>query len=412
MSLSQNQSDKNKTKKLLWVSYSPHNHNGYGRVIRELAVHLNKEYDFKVFGINSNNYKDLGYQIIDSYDANTGDYGFSKIITVINTWKPNYVVIHHDPFIVHQYALAIKNGVNKDLLKNLEIIGYLNIDSDNSVDNYLKVYKENLNQIWVDTQYALKQVNNINNIDNNENKTEIPITVLGRGFNQDNLRIIDTKKSREVLGLDPDAFIIFSGNRNQPRKRLDILLRGYVHFLKNYPSEKIVLLMNCGAIDLGWDIPRLFQRFALENGIKDWEKHIRLTTKQDGATMFDDSDLSLFYSASDIGVSTSMSESWGLVNFEHAGFGKPQIVPNCGALGELFNQGAIKINPSDYFIYPVSQRSNMGQGCVIGYKDFAKALEIYYTNKELREEYGKNAQEMVLKYNWKNVGDLIKKKLK
>ena len=46
--------------------------------------------------------------------------------------------------------------------------------------------------------------------------------------------------------------------------------------------------------------------------------------------------LNIIYNAADIGINTSMGEGWGLVSFEMASLGIPQIVPNFSSYPELF----------------------------------------------------------------------------
>lgn len=128
------------------------------------------------------------------------------------------------------------------------------------------------------------------------------------------------------------AFIALNANRNQRRKRVDLTLRGFALFAPGRPEARLYLHM--GMRDMGCDVRRL----AVELGIRD---RLLTTTRDDGPPAVDDERLNLIYNACDVGVNTAAAESWGLVSFEHAATGAPQIVPGTGASAELWEGHAL-----------------------------------------------------------------------
>ena len=54
-----------------------------------------------------------------------------------------------------------------------------------------------------------------------------------------------------------DIFIVFNGNRNQFRKRIDITIAAFAKFAKDKPDTQLYLHM--GKKDQGWDIMNLFK---------------------------------------------------------------------------------------------------------------------------------------------------------
>ena len=69
---------------------------------------------------------------------------------------------------------------------------------------------------------------------------------------------MDKKEARKKLKLDEDLFIVFNGNRNQFRKRIDITCEAFAKFAVGKPEARMYLHM--GMKDQGWDIMPLFSR--------------------------------------------------------------------------------------------------------------------------------------------------------
>jgi glycosyltransferase involved in cell wall biosynthesis len=58
-----------------------------------------------------------------------------------------------------------------------------------------------------------------------------------------------------------------------------------------------------------------------------------------------DADLNRLYNACAVGLNTSAGEGFGLVSFEHAAAGVPQVVPDHAALRELWGDAAELAGP-------------------------------------------------------------------
>jgi hypothetical protein len=71
---------------------------------------------------------------------------------------------------------------------------------------------------------------------------EKPISVIPHGTDFSKFFPMDPLACRKELGVPEDAFIVFNGNRNQPRKRIDLTLK---HSL-SLPG--ISLMRDCGSI--------------------------------------------------------------------------------------------------------------------------------------------------------------------
>jgi glycosyltransferase involved in cell wall biosynthesis len=216
---------------------------------------------------------------------------------------------------------------------------------------------------------------------------------------------MNKKISKLLLGIEEDTFVFFSGSKNQPRKRLDIIIRAFVEFLKSHNDKKVVLMMNCGLVDIGWDLKQLYKRLCNEKNINEPENHIVFCSENIGDSNKNDEELTVIYNACDVGITTSTGESFGLVPFEQSALGVPQIIPNWGGIIESIKYGCIKIEPHDYYVYPVLLQSASGEAVTVFYKDVAKAMEIYFNNTELYNKHCLEVVKNIENCSWKNIAN-------
>ena len=125
-----------------------------------------------------------------------------------------------------------------------------------------------------------------------------------------------------LYGNDPefrDAFIVLNANRNQPRKRIDITIKGFALFAENKPAN-VKLHLHMGVEDMGWNVIRMAKRCGI------FERLI-LTANDNNIPSVPVRQLNEIYNAAAVGINTSVGEGWGLVNFEHAATVLPRWSP-------------------------------------------------------------------------------------
>lgn len=189
-----------------------------------------------------------------------------------------------------------------------------------------------------------------------------------------------------------DSFIVLNANKHQPRKRIDLTIEGFARFAWDTPKN-VKLYIHAGA---DWQGPDL-RMFAERAGITD-----RLILSAGGGdSAMDDARLNLLYNACDVGINTSGGEGWGLVSFEHAATGAPQIVPRHSACGELWQGAAILLDPEERFLV-------RGLGIEWGFvspDDVAGALHQLYHDTELRQSLGMAGYRRATQpqYGWKSI---------
>ena len=164
---------------------------------------------------------------------------------------------------------------------------------------------------------------------------EKPISIIPHGTDFTKFFPIDPLECRKELGVPADTFIVFNGNRNQPRKRIDLTIKGFIEFAKDKPDAR--LWLNMGAKDMGWELIPLFKRVARDAGYDAAGKLILTSPHFSTHNCLPIEQLNKVYNSVDIGLNTCIGEGWGLVNTEHAATGVAQVVPDHTSLKEIFN---------------------------------------------------------------------------
>jgi D-inositol-3-phosphate glycosyltransferase len=164
---------------------------------------------------------------------------------------------------------------------------------------------------------------------------EKPIEIIPHGTDFTKFFPIDPLECRKELGVPADTFIVFNGNRNQPRKRIDLTIKGFIEFAKDKPDAR--LWLNMGAKDMGWEIIPLFKRVARDAGYDPAGKLILTSPHFSTHNCLPIEKLNKVYNSADIGINTCIGEGWGLVNTEHAAAGVAQVVPDHTSLKEIFS---------------------------------------------------------------------------
>jgi len=152
------------------------------------------------------------------------------------------------------------------------------------------------------------------------------LAVLPHGVDNGRFKPMSKDEARDSLGLPKDKFIVFNGNRNQPRKRIDLTIQAFAKFAVDKPDTMLYLHM--GLKDLGWDIMPIFQREMEKYGLDPYNRLILTSNSISYLDAPPDELLNRIYNATDVGLNTADGEGWGLVSFEHASCKRPQIVPN------------------------------------------------------------------------------------
>ena len=370
--------------KLLWVSDDYRCKTGYGRVSRELFPFISKKYDIIHFAIHCQGLSS-DYYVIDSKD------GIKKICSVIDTLKPDIVILMNDSNTVYNWLSYIK-----DCKYKTKIIPYVATEYIGIPELEVDLYNKTCSGLLTMANFTIE--------DFKKNGCNLISKRLSHGYS---IEKMEKNKAKQILNISEDTFVFFSGNKNQPRKRLDIIIRAYVELLKKHSDKKMLLMFNCGLIDSGWDLKHLYSRLCKENNIQNKENYIYFCSDDMYGSNKNEDELKIIYNACDVGINTSTGEAFGLVSFEQSYLGIPQIIPNWGGIIESTQHGCIKIEPNDYYVYPVAFQNAGGESITISYKDVFIAMEMYLLDKELYNLHCNEVINNVTNYSWEEISSQL-----
>jgi glycosyltransferase involved in cell wall biosynthesis len=311
--------------KLLWIGDIVAM-TGFARVTENVLSNLKDKYEIHVLGCNwHGDYTPLQEEY-RMYPASNrfqqAPFGEERIREIVELIRPDVVFTMNDIWIINEQWKRIA-----DLREAIgfKFVGYYPMDSY----GWYGAILDTLND-W-DAAVCYTEFGAQETITAGSQK---PISVIPHGVTAGQFRPIDKLKAREQLGLSPDDFIVFNGNRNQFRKRIDLTISAFAKFAVGRPDTKLYLHM--GLKDQGWDIMPLFAREMQRQGL-DPNNRIIMTTPHPNPPTVDVELLNVIYNAVDVGVNTCKGEGWGLVNFEHAACRVAQVVPDHTSCKEIFD---------------------------------------------------------------------------
>ncbi len=244
---------------------------------------------------------------------------------------PDLVFVLNDLWYLTHYSSEF--GMLEDPL--VPIVGYLPLDG--GIDSHsLTRDLTGFQQIVTYTHWAAGQLRPALRTMGHST----PVTVAGHGVDLTHFRMFSggldlatrMARAQQLFGLDEPAFVVLNANRPDPRKRLDLTLDAFARFASGKPANVRLCLHQAIAHEV-FVAPLREQANRL--GIMD---RILWFPRVPGP--LDDGGLNELYNACAVGLNTTMGEGFGLVSFEHAATGAPQVVPAHPALCELWQDGA------------------------------------------------------------------------
>ena len=314
---------KNKPK-ILWVADFAAM-TGFGRVSGAVLPRLRNKYEIVVAACNWHGDPTPEQELFKMYPASNrfqqAPFAEDRIRELVEREQPDIVFSLNDPWIVSEQYRRIQDLHQQ---KKFKFCGYLTMDSYNWTDGI----DHHIND-W-DALIAFTEFGAYEFVRSGITK---PIAVIPHGLDTKDFYPLDKKEARKRLNLKDDIFIVFNGNRNQFRKRLDITIAAFAKFAVDKPDAQLYLHM--GLKDQGWDLMSLFAREMHKNGL-DANGRIILTANTPNPPNVEVDMLNAIYNSADVGVNTTKGGGWELVNFEQAACRVAQVVPNHTSTKEIF----------------------------------------------------------------------------
>ena len=402
---------KNKLKFLL-VSTHLHQFTGYSKVSHNMIQELSKKSWLKIthYVLQKIPETPQGFRPYPSnvsvYDAAAGEkpfqqgFGYAQLPDFIRRNEPNVVMIYNDLSVVARFLEEIrKSGIPR----NFKIWVYCDQVYNTQLQPFLDILNRDADLVFAFTNGWKKCLK--------EQGITRPLDVITHGFDKDKFFPIPRELARKQMNLPMDRFVILNLNRNQPRKRYDILIMAFVELVTKYPTKPIYLFCVCDKGEKGgWDLFGLYKRELMLRKVPIEHYADRLMVSSVDM-VFKDEDINMFYNAANIGINTADGEGWGLCNFEQMGVGVPQVIPDTGGFKEFCNSNnSVLVNPKVRYYLPMVYCPVGGEAAACDPHDVCLAMEEYVLNSSKVEEFGKAARETVLKYTWPNcLSNLVKR---
>ena len=327
-------------------------------------------------------------------------FGFAQLPDAIRRKKPDVVMIYNDMTVVTKFLEEIRKA---GITHPFKIWLYVDQVYNTQLQAYLDVINRDAERVFVFSKYWRKCLK-----DQGINR---PIDIIRHGFDKDMFSPMKKEEARKMLNLPQDIFLFMDLNRNQPRKRYDLLIMAFVELICKYPTKPLFLMCICDKGEKGgWWLFEIFSRELKLRGVPiDMFGNRLMISSQD--MMFRDEDINVFYNIADVGVNSAEGEGWGLCNFEQMGVGIPQVIPDVGGFKDFCNaDNSVLVTPTSRYYLPMAYSSVGGEATAVSPHDLCVGMEKYVNDSELREKHGKAARETVLSYKWDEcVADLVKR---
>jgi len=392
------------TQRLRFMLVSTHvqQYTGYSKVsygiLKELAKNPNLElfhYGFQRHPQTSSDFRPYPSNV-EVIDATTLEepiqqgFGYQGLVETIRKKNPHVVMIYNDMAVVTRFLEEIRKVATP---RPFKVWIYCDQVYENQHQAMIDILNRDSDRVFCFTTFWKKHLK--------EQGVTRPISVLGHGFDSKVFFTVPRDLARKSLRLPEDAFVIMSLNRNQPRKRYDIMIMAFVELLQKNPAKQIILLCICDKGEKGgWWLFEVFVRELKKAGLPIEQYGNRLmVSSQD--MVFKDEDINVLYNVADVGISTADGEGWGLCTFEQMGVGIPQVVPDLGGYKEYCskdNSGLVK--PKFRFYLPSIHSAVGGEAHVCDPHDVYVAMDSYLNDSEKRKAHGIKAKDTVMTYTW------------
>jgi glycosyltransferase involved in cell wall biosynthesis len=330
-----------------------------------------------------------------------GGFGFLDIVQIIKTRKPDIVMFYNDLSVISRYV----EFINKSELDRTAFKVWIYADQIYGTQKkvYLDIVNRDADRVFAFSEYwkgVLKSQG-----------VHRPISIINHGFETADFPVKDKKEIRKKIGLPDDAFIFMSLNRNQPRKRLDLLVMAFAELVVKHPQKPVHMIMVCDKGDKGgWNLFDIYAReIKLHGGLLDILGNRLMITSENMS--YSDDDINTLYNAADVGVSCAEGEGWGLCSFEMMGVGKPQVVSDVGGHKDFCIDGVnSQVVPAAHRYYlPDVYCALGGEAWAVDPSEFSGAMEKYVMDSELVVAHGEAAKKKIGEYTWEKVTRELRK---
>jgi len=181
---------------------------------------------------------------------------------------------------------------------------------------------------------------------------------------------------RRYFGRHHDKFVITNVNRNQQRKDIPRTIHAFSEFRKQVPNS--LLYLHCAQKDQGWNLPEVCKSYGLSTS-----NDVVFPENFGPNQGYPIQVLNMIYNASDVVVSTTLGEGWGLSWIEAMATKTPVIMPENTAMVENItnDKGYLVKSGSNPNLFTVIPNDNEVVRPLVDTQDLVDKLVHVYNNQ-------------------------------
>lgn len=374
---------------------------GFARVLHSLLDRLRDRWEIHHLAINYDGGPHaLGWDVYPA--ASEGDFwGANRLRGLVEQVRPDLVFLLNDPWVLGSYLEALR-----EVRDSVRVVAYSPVDAG-PLEPAMVAPLAGLDRLVLYTEFGRREIeSSFAHLRREMPDARFPeLGVIPHGVDTELFHRLPAENgssgrelARQRLLPAPefrDAFIVLNANRNQPRKRIDVTIKGFALFARDKP-ENVRLYLHMGTEDCGWNVVALARRHGIED-------RLILTAEERLLPAVTDDVLNCIYNACDVGINTSLGEGWGLVNLEHAATGAAQVVPRHSACEEIWDRSAVLLEPA----MSLTTERILTEGRVVAPEEVARALETLYREPDLLAEMSAAAERVATRpeYQWSAVAE-------
>lgn len=369
-------------RRLLWIGDSPTTAwTGFGRAAFNIIRELQQRFEVHVIGTT---FDGCPYnRETMPYDIYPISKGVSEVLRIV---QPDVVLAQHDPWHVQNWLREAGK---------IPVVAIMPIDGVNCRCDYLN---ELAMAVWW-TQWSEQEAR--------RGGYTGPSCVVPLGVDLDIFKPADKQVSRAAIGLPSDVhdkFIVGCVARNQPRKRLDLLVHHFAEWVRSRNVDDAYLYVQTAPTgESAYDVASLFRYEGLE-------RRMLLVTPAIYRTLSEATQAGV-YNSLDVYFTTTQGEGWCLPVMEAMACGVPCVVPQWSALADWAKDAAVFSPCGDIAgtinsFAPVSGTKIAVLGGVPNKADNVAALDSLYRDAEFYSRVRERSLSLVNRpeFRWPAIG--------
>lgn len=376
-------------------------------IVRQLLLDPDTIYTFDIVGINYNGMPTEWHRLSPQVQlvpamASGEVFGRRTFLDLLAKGIYDIVFTLQDTFIIEPIAqtiLDIRNRLAEMNQKTFRWIFYFPIDATPK-ENWITKSVLLADYPVVYTKYGYEE--SIKKCPDVKNKLQIiPHGIEVKNFFPLPDDQVAKFRHEYFAGKADNRFLVTNVNRNQPRKDVARTLKIFADLKQNVPEAFLYLHMKNQ--DVAYTIDEVARNFDLMA-----EEDYTLPQNFDEHDGFPINAVNYIYNASDVVITSSLGEGWGLSITEAMACKTPVIAPNHTAITEIIGEDRGFLVPmskssNDWVIL---QMDNERLRPLVSIPDFVEALVQLRNNPQIGVEKAENAYTHLLKYwTWDIVGE-------